>query len=249
MKTQTLNWNDITLPDEVQGAVETLASSYCEQLESKLKALILYGSGARGHFREGKSDVNLLIVVDSIDTETLSSIFDSTVTARRHNLAPLFMTPGDLQSFTSVFPIKFLSMKESYRVLHGEDAIASLEVDNAHLRLRCQQEMQNLLMRLRRHFLNRQGHGLTPMLRETLNGFMEALRRVVQLAQGEVPARKDLVAQSAKTVGFDQKKLEELMKFKSPSGNQNSEVTHDLFNDFIQIVEQTARFIEKLEAH
>ena len=248
MTIDTLDWTSITLPDEVRGAVDSFASSYSQQLDNRLIAIILYGSGARGHFRSGKSDVNLLVVIDEIDTEVLNSLLDATTTARRHDLAPLLMTPGDLTSFTRVFPIKFLSMKESYKVLCGKDAITSLEVDSANLQLRCQQEMQNLLMRLRRHFLNRQGHNLTPMLRETFNGFMEALRRVVQLAEGEVPKRSELVACAAKTIGFDQKKLEDLMALKNPSGQQNLEISTELYNDFMQLVEHTARFTEKLEA-
>ncbi len=248
MKTETINWHSIIFPTDVRDAVETLIASYQEQLDTRLTGIILYGSGARGHFRLGKSDVNLLVVLDAVDTEALNAMLDATLTARRYNISPLLMTPADLQSFTHVFPIKFLSLKESYQVLWGKDAIKSLEVDPANLRLRCQQEMQNLLMRLRRHYLSRQGHGLTAMVRENLNGFMEALRRVQQLAEGEVPSRKELVARSAKTIGFDQEKLEDLMDIKRPSGHQSLEISHERYNDFMQIIEHTTRFTESLKA-
>ncbi len=247
MTTESLNWNDIALPEEVRAAVDTLAAAYHQKLEANLIGLILYGSAARGHYRAGKSDVNLLVVLDQADTHALTPVLDAVLTARRHNVAPLHMTPGDLKSFTRVFPIKFLAFRESYKLLWGLDALASLEVEDANLRLRCQQEMQNLLMRLRRHFVTRQGHSLNPMVRETMNGFMETLRRVVQLAESEVPKRSELAERAAQTIGFDQKKLETLMALKNPSGNENPEISHELYNDFMQIIEQTARFTEKLE--
>lgn len=245
--TLELDWEDVILPEEVMTAVCELVADYREQLETAhLKGLILYGSGARGHFRQGQSDVNLLVVVGQVDTASLEAILESTLSGRRENIAPLLMTLADLRSFTRVFPIKFLSIKESYKVLWGQDSLGTLEVDPDNLRLRCQQEAQNLLMRLRRHYLHRQGHGLTGMVREHLNGFMEVLRRVVQLAEGELPQRSDLVERAGKVVGFDPEKLKGLMAFKQHSGHQELDVTPEIYNDFMQLAEQVARFTENL---
>lgn len=247
-KTLTLDWDGIKLPDEVRAAVEELAANYHEQLEAaEFSAIILYGSGARGHYRPDVSDVNLLIVARRADATALEPILDSTLTARRYSIAPLLMTPDDLRSFTRVFPIKFLSFKESYKVLWGEDSLAALEVEPANLRLRCQQEAQNLLMRLRRHYLHRQGHALNAMIREHMNGFMEVLRRVVQLAGGEVPHRADLVESAATTIGFDPEKLKALMALRQPSGHQDLDATPETYNDFMHLTEKVARFTEKLE--
>ena len=242
-----LNWDGVTLPDEIKAGVEELVASYHDQLEeTALSGIILYGSGARGHYRSGVSDVNLLVILDRVDTAALDHILDATLSARRYNIAPLLMTPDDLRSFTRVFPIKLLSFKESYTVLWGEDALAALEVESANLRLRCQQEAQNLLMRLRRHYLTRQGHAQSTMIREHMNGFMEVLRRVVQLAEGEVPRRADLVARASAVIGFDSETLRSLMAFRKSSGDQEPEATPGIYNSFMLLAEQVARFTEKL---
>ncbi|MCP4664105.1 MAG: hypothetical protein GY856_52645 [bacterium] len=118
-----------------------------------VQSITLYGSAMRKDYRPGRSNVNLLVVLGKIDVAILRSVLDHVVKGRRYGIAPFFITETNLRSSTDVFPVKFLAIQESYCVLWGRDILRELEISRAHLRLRCEQEVKNLLLRLRRHFL------------------------------------------------------------------------------------------------
>jgi len=60
--------------------VEELATALKETLGSRLVAFLLYGSTARGTHVTGRSDVNSLLIVDTVD-EGLFAAIDPVVSA------------------------------------------------------------------------------------------------------------------------------------------------------------------------
>ena len=152
-KAKTMDLSNTPLGDEEQAALRAFCEALQDALDDNLRSVTLYGSAARDDFLPRKSDINLLVVLERIDVAILKGILDPVAIGRRWGIAPFLITEKNLRASTDVFPVKFLSMQESYRVLLGIDILGGLTIRREHLRLRCEQEFKNILLRLRRHYL------------------------------------------------------------------------------------------------
>ena len=116
----------------------------------ELVSAILYGSAARGEFREARSDINVLLACRRCDAEVLRAIGPSLQRAwRSQRVRPYLVTAAEVPRIADVFPLKLLEIEDAHVVLHGPDLLASVEIDREHLRLRVEQELRNMLVRLR----------------------------------------------------------------------------------------------------
>jgi hypothetical protein len=132
-----------------------LVSRMKEFAAQNLESIILYGSAARGDYKEGHSDLNVLCILRSVATRELAR-----VTAVVHwwckdqnEPAPLFFTAEELRQSADVFSIELLDMQENRRVLYGPDLIDNIEVPMNLHRVQVEHDMRTLLLKLRQHFL------------------------------------------------------------------------------------------------
>jgi len=119
-------------------------------LGSRLRSVVLYGSAARGDFHRKTSDFNLLLVLEDLSPATLEALEPA---LRRWTKAgqpvPRLFSPAVIAESADVFPIEFLDIRRSHVVLHGEDPLDGLEIHTDHLRLQCERELREKMMRLR----------------------------------------------------------------------------------------------------
>jgi len=127
-----------------------------ERLVSRLKphapdAVVVYGSLAKGEWVEGRSDINVAVVLPEASAEALFAIGEPLRAAfREARVNALLLERGEVARVADVFPIKMADIAASHDVLLGEDPFGAVEVERAHLRLRVEQELRNHLLRLRR---------------------------------------------------------------------------------------------------
>jgi predicted nucleotidyltransferase len=110
---------------------------------ANLASVILYGSAAAGDFVPDSSDMNLLCVLHETSFAQLGKL--SPVVAawtEQKNRAPLFMGMEELRRSADVFSIELLDMKNSYRVLLGEDILSALVVPTRFHRVQLEYELR-----------------------------------------------------------------------------------------------------------
>jgi predicted nucleotidyltransferase len=113
-------------------------------------AAVLYGSGARGEYLAGVSDINLLVVSQSLGPETLRRLSGALQGLwRQHQRPPLLVDRAEWERATDVFPIEITDMLRNREVLRGEDPVKGLTVDPADLRRMLEHELRGKLLRLR----------------------------------------------------------------------------------------------------
>ncbi len=234
------------------GADEAAAvAELCEALQNapnlNIQSIILYGSATGQEYRPGKSDINLLIIVERIDVAILKGVLDPIMRGRQYGISPFFITEVNLRSSADVFPVKFLVMQESYKVLLGRDVLGELEIKREHLRLRCEQEIKNLLLRLRRHYIMSGGQRLNEMMTTTVVGFLETLRVVLSITHGELPSREEVVATAAKTFGFDAEILRNVRGLRDLDVSLTREEAEQLYDKFMATVERVAQIIDQMD--
>jgi hypothetical protein len=120
-----------------------------------LESIILYGSAARGDFKEGHSDLNVLCVLRSLSARELTRVAPVVHwwVKDQHEPAPLFFTADELRGSADVFSIELLDMQENRRVLHGLDVVANIPVPMNLHRVQVEHDLRTLLLKLRQHFL------------------------------------------------------------------------------------------------
>ena len=116
-------------------------------------AAVLYGSAARGEFQPGSSDVNLLLVCDSLRPETLRRLSSALEGLRQQRQPPpLLLERDEWSRAEDVFPIEVTDMQLAHEVLRGADPVSGMRVDRADLRRALEQEFRAKLLRLRQAF-------------------------------------------------------------------------------------------------
>jgi predicted nucleotidyltransferase len=115
---------------------------------------VLYGSAARGDWVPGRSDVNLLLLVDETSPAALRKLTPAVTEWHAKGFAPpLIMGRGEWDRSADVFPIEITDMKHAHKVLCGADPVASMSVDPSDLREAVERELRGKLVRLRQAYV------------------------------------------------------------------------------------------------
>jgi hypothetical protein len=132
-----------------------LVSRMKEYAADNLESMILYGSAARGDFKEGHSDLNVLCVLHSIAARELARVTPVVHwwCKDQNEPAPLFFTAEELRHSADVFSIELLDMQRSRRVLYGSDVIDGIPVPMNIHRVQVEHDLRTLLLKLRQHFV------------------------------------------------------------------------------------------------
>ncbi len=139
----------------MEAKLTDLVSRMKEYASDNLESLILYGSAARGDYKEGHSDLNVLCVLRSATARELTRVTPVVHwwCKNQSEPAPLVFTAEELRSSADVFSIELLDMQENRRVLYGSDIIAGIAVPMNLHRVQVEHDLRTLLLRLRQHFL------------------------------------------------------------------------------------------------
>jgi hypothetical protein len=148
-----------------------------------VRALYLYGSALSPGFDPAVSDVNLLLVVDTLDFRRLDALAragrDLPVAkpgTTQHT--PIVLTESQIVGGADVFPIDTLDLIERRALLEGTDVLATLAVERGNLRHQCEYELRSKLIGLRQGFLRAGGaDGVAHELTARAQGGSAALYR------------------------------------------------------------------------
>jgi predicted nucleotidyltransferase len=209
---------------------------------------ILYGSVARGEYVAGLSDINLLLVLEQLDSATLLKLEPAFAAWVGHQLPPpLLMTMAEWRRASDVFPIEITDMKAAYRVLRGRDIVAEQEVRRSDLRRALEREFRGKLNRLRQAFVpsERDPESLGAIARQSIGG-VATLYRSLLVLEGK-PAPADLarvLVQAADVIGFDGNLLADIAAHR---GDSRWTIRREGFDGYLRAVELTVGYVDELK--
>lgn len=235
------------LPPNVQREVVSFCAAVEEKLGAGLVSIALYGSGARGDFRPNKSDVNLLVVATSLGKDALAALLEPVAKARRTGIAPYFLLEDELKASTDIFPVKFLSMKESHRVLVGRDVLGRLAIGREHVRLRCEQELMHLALELRESFLESEGKNLERLIAHTAVGLLDVLRIALTLTGEGLVTRREVPEAAGRRIGIDPMVVRQALELRDRDEPLPEAESHALFDAYLAAVGKATRFVDALD--
>ncbi len=187
----------------VRAFIDELSGALGEHVVSA----VLYGSAARGDFVTSVSDFNILVVVDDVTLATLERLtIPFAHWRRRRQPAPRVLSLATLASSADVFPIEFHEILQRHVVLAGRDVFAAIRVDDAYLRLQCERELREKLLRLEEAYIEAQerSQDVARVMRESYSAFAAIFRGCLTLLGGEPPiATHDVVLAFCARAGID----------------------------------------------
>jgi len=237
----------LKVPETLKSEADALVTKLKNSLGNDLVSVTAYGRWLTVDNPERTADLNLMVIVNEITTEKLDCIADArrgTGEAQRWQL--LTLSNEDLAGSTDIFPIKYLNMQRRHCVLHGEDVLSTVEVARTHLRFRCEQEIKNLMLRLRYFYLNRNQNqrAMRATLIRAHQSLMSSLAVLVELKTGKVPADRDEIITEIGKLDIDAAPLAESAKLEG-DGVMELDVLKKLYEQTMALVRQAARVADQ----
>jgi predicted nucleotidyltransferase len=209
---------------------------------------VLYGSAARGDFVPGRSDINLLLVLEQVTAPTLR-LLGKAFAAWRKSVPepPLLLSRSEWSRATDAFPIEITDMRLSYQVLRGSDPLAGVQVDRGDLRQALEREFRGKLLRLRQGYATYapEPGALGKLGLESSATILVLLRGVLTVIGRPVPVDAiELSRAAADAVGFEPEHLLHVVQHRA---DREWRCGAPEFESYMNAVEQTARFVDQLQ--
>lgn len=188
-------------------ALDELVTGLRDAAGDRVRAIVAYGAEAHGEHFEAARDVYLLIVLRDLELDTLRLTREPV--ARWLKLGqpmPRFFSPEVIADAADVFPIELLDLAAHHKVLYGENPFSAVDVDGAHLRMQCERELREKLMRLEEAYVEMRGRDkdLAKLMAESYLAFVDIFRGCLRLHGDGVPARAaEVVAQFCRRAELD----------------------------------------------
>jgi predicted nucleotidyltransferase len=209
---------------------------------------VLYGSAARGDFIPGRSDINLLLVLEQLTPAILRSLSRAFMGWRKSlPEPPLILSRAEWNRASDAFPIEITDMRLSYRVLRGGDPLEGVQVDLADLRKALERELRGKMLRLRQGYatvapdpaaLGNLGLQSAATILVLLRGLLTVVRKPVSADATE------LVKDSASLVGFQ---ADHVLHVVSHRADREWRCQASDFENYMSAVEQTAGYVDQLQ--
>lgn len=216
----------------------------------KLVSVILYGSCASNACENNFSDINLIVVINNLLAVDLKNAAVALKDFKKtKNPLPLFMDKEEWFNSCDVYPIEYLDIKERYSILYGEDIVKPLEVEKCNLRLQCEHEIKNLLIKLRQNYLAQSNNlkAIEELLKKSSKSFFALFRAILRLTQDTVPFEHAQAIDSlAEKVTIDKEVFLKLLEFRANSKAISKNEHEITIQKLIDSTNEVLKYIDKL---
>ena len=239
------------IPNKPEEIFSEITNDFKGIFGNELISIILYGSGARGDYIPGISDINFLFILTQKGIEDLSRALGLVTRWKKRNVAtPLFMTRDYILSSLDSFPVEFLNMKRHHVLVFGEDVLAALTFQPEHLRLQIERELKAKILHLRKGYLETEGKdkNIRQLIKISLTAFAALFHALLYLKNLEVPkAGRDVFPAAAKAFPIDADVFMKCADVKEEKDHFSSSEIQKLFKDYLKEVNRLCDIIDHLE--
>ena len=214
-----------------------------------LKAIVLYGSAARGEYHERHSDLNVLCLLDRAKAEDLEALHEAAAWWERKKFPPpQVFTWEELRASADIFAIELLDMKAHHRMVYGEDFFEELTVPMQLHRLQVERELRTNWVKLR------QGILLAPPKDPVLVALMDAsvsafvtLFRHALIALGENPplGRREVVELIARLVGARPDAFGSVLEVREGKRKARELNARETLRGYLELVERVTEEVDR----
>lgn len=244
------DWHQgLNLSSDTINAIDLFTKRLQEALGNHLLSILIYGNfNADAHM--ASRSTSMLLMLDEVTIALLDKMRDLILAGKRDfQLDAMVLSEQDLLSSTDVFPIKYLDIQQHHRTIFGKDPFAGMTIAQDHLRLRCEQELKNLMVRLRRFYLHRSDYN--DLIEATINNAAYVLflnlKVMLFLKTGNmIDDTKKIMNQAVTTFGLDHSTLDHLLELRVGHHKPNREALKALYDQLMVCVQKAAMTVDKM---
>ena len=237
------------IPSKIRDELYILVEKLQDTCSNHLVSVVLYDGLTKNEHIKETDTIKLMLVMDTIDTsilDQLAKVFASF--PLKGQLQPLVLSESDLESSTDVFPIKFLDMQQDHEILAGKDILKGLTIQRQHLQLRCEQEIKNLMLRLRKSYLmglDQKGALPRIMLRSYFT-LLRALDVMAELKTNKSYRREEEILDATAELGLEVDVLRRIRAIRDDQPMKDLEEQKQVFNQLMIFLRKAAVMVDQL---
>ncbi len=225
-----------------------------ELFANELVACVLYGSAARGEYRPGRSDLNLLVVVERLGyAELMRAAPLAQEWAAAGNPPPLMLSREEWRGSADVFALEYSDIRDAHILLAGEDLFTGLRIDREHLRFQVEHELRSKKIQLREGLLAAANQPVETgrLLLVSLSTFLTLFRAVLRLASREVPrGTPALIDVTAALVGFSPRPVHAVLSARDDAAaGRPVDLGDEVTAGYLAAVERTADWLDAADGN
>ncbi len=241
--------------DKLNTKVRERIEPYCKEMieihGDNLKSICVYGSSTGVDFVQGKSNINMLIVMGRIDPPDLKKSLSIVKKGMKRDIvAPLMLTVDYMKTSNDVFPIEFLEMKENHILIYGLDLLKDLQVEDNNLRLECEEQLKGGLVRMYQTYLEvgLSEKRISELMIHSITSFFPVMRNILRLRGEAVPVKKNEIIRRISSVAHvDGNVLDQVLELKNTGKTRGG--LEKLFGDYMEEIEKLTVFIEDVKSN
>ncbi len=250
MSAWSSNWPD--MPEEARHTLQPYLGQLRKQIGEHLEAVIMYGSLVRGEYIQGRSNINLLLMIRqfSLDIGQRCGGLHRRW-GKEGVIAPLMMVQEELVTASQLFPLEFLEMKDSHILLEGRDPFSEIHLTHNNLIIQCQQELIGNLFRLRQRFVEGEGkaEAIFALLPLSLTSLIPCLRGLFRLLdQSSSGSSAAILERLPLTLQVESVVFQEVLALKRGLSSPGKKEFPRLYERYVQGLEGLIRRVNELKA-
>jgi hypothetical protein len=219
-----------------------------ETAGSSVESVILYGSAASNEYQPGYSNLNIFCVLRESSFTSLQKLAPAMQWWQQQKQpAPLLMTRDELRATTDVFTIELMDMRESYRLLYGEDVLKDLNVPLRLHRVQVEYELREKLILLRQHaLLATENDRLWNLILRSVPSFSTLFRHaLIALGVAAPTGKREAVAELARKIDFDPSAMQQVLDVRDGKQDRKGIEVKDLFGRYLAAIEKVTAAVDK----
>lgn len=215
-----------------------------------LVSVVLYGSAAAGDYVPDLSDTNLLCVLRDTSFAALTKIAPAVEAwAKGKHRTPLLLGLEELKRAADVFSIELLDMKQSYKLLWGEDVLSTLVIPTRFHRVQLEYELREKTILLRQGMIASAGQAprLWELLLRSAPGFSTLFRHaLLELGEPAAASKRESVQKLAAKLGIELTAFLQLLDVREHKVDPKNTDVQDLFARYLKEVEQVTSAVDRM---
>lgn len=217
---------------------------------ARLESVVVYGSAATGEFDPGRSDINLLILLDEIDMPALQNARSLLNWWLEQGYSwPLLMSTEEFLRSADVFPMEITDIFARHKTIHGDFDYPAPHIEPELHRAQLEHELRSKLLRLRQKSipLLDQPKELLRLMENSLSTFLLLLRHTLLLA-GHNPGfeRRANLALAAEKFGIKPEAFLEILDTRQGRLSPKTVDSVQLFQSYLAQVQVLVHLADRL---
>ncbi|MCP5514028.1 MAG: nucleotidyltransferase domain-containing protein [Spirochaetales bacterium] len=179
-----------------------------ECFENNLKSVILYGSAATGSFSSKYSDINLLILPEQNNYNSLMEFGKKgKKIIKKYRITTLVLSVDDFINSADVFPMEYHDIADRHITIFGDDIVEKLSITRTNIRHQLEERLRGLSNQIKQSIINSGGSRIT--LRANMRFIPVAVKTILRAAlrlkgiKAEVLQGEMVFSEAEKVFGAD----------------------------------------------